>query len=133
MRDIFRNMAKLREFILYCFCGVVGVTTDYIVFLYLLKLDLWYQSANFLGYLSGTFVSFFLNRKFTFAIKDKVYLRLIKFLMVGAAGYSSSVIMLWLLVDLALLKAEIAKLILLPVIVIIQYSINRKITFKASK
>lgn len=118
------------QFLLYCLCGGIGVTTDYLIYYSALSFGLWYQTANVLGYLSGTLVSFFLNRKITFAVHDKLARRLAIFLGVAAIGFSASALMLWVLVDLTLVDAKIAKLFTLPVVVLIQFFMNRQITFK---
>ena len=117
------------QFLLYCFCGGIGVTTDYCVYYMALTFGVWYQAANVFGYLSGTLVSFFLNRKITFGVRDKLAYRLAMFLGVAAIGFSVSAVMLWLLVDLMSVNAKIAKLLTLPVVVVIQFSMNRRITF----
>lgn len=120
------------QFLLYCLCGGIGVTTDYLIYYSALTFGLWYQAANVLGYLSGTLVSFFLNRKITFGVHDKLAHRLAIFLGVAAIGFSASALMLWLMVDVISVDARIAKLLTLPVVVIIQFSLNRRITFSES-
>jgi putative flippase GtrA len=91
-----------------------------------------YQTANIFGYMSGTVVSFFLNRKITFDVRDKMVHRLAMFLGIAAIGFSVSALMLWLLVDFISVDAKIAKLFTLPVVVILQFSLNRRITFRES-
>ena len=117
------------QLLLYCICGGIGVTADYFVYYSALTFGVWYQTANIFGYSSGTLVSFFLNRKITFGIRDKLAYRLAMFLGVAVIGFSVSAVMLWFLVDLMLVDARIAKLLTLPVVVIIQFSMNRRITF----
>lgn len=117
------------QFFLYCLCGGIGVTTDYLIYYSALTFGLWYQAANVLGYLSGTLVSFFLNRRITFGVHDQLARRLAIFLGVAAVGFSASALMLWLMVDVMSIDAKIAKLMTLPVVVIIQFSLNRRITF----
>ena len=118
------------QLLLYCICGGIGVTADYFVYYSALTFGVWYQTANIFGYLSGTLVSFFLNRKITFGIRDKLAYRLAMFLGVALIGFSVSAVMLWFLVDLMLVDARIAKLLTLPVVVIIQFSMNRRITWR---
>lgn len=118
------------QFLLYCICGGIGVTTDYFVYYGAIKLSVWYQAANVMGYLSGTLVSFFLNRKITFGIPDQMVRRLVIFLGVAAIGFSASASMLWVLVDFMAIDARIAKLLTLPVVVLIQFLLNRRITFR---
>src|ERR1700737_259709 len=117
------------QFLFYCLCGGIGVTTDYLIYYSALTLGLWYQAANVLGYLSGTLISFFLNRKITFGIHDNLARRLAIFFGVAAIGFSASALMLWLIIDVMSFDAKIAKLLTLPVVVIIQFSVNRRITF----
>jgi putative flippase GtrA len=118
------------QFLLYCLCGGIGVTTDYSIYYVALKFGIWYQSANVFGYVSGTVVSFFLNRIITFSVRDKMAQRLAMFLGVAAVGFSVSALMLWLLVDFIAVDAKIAKLFTLPVVVLLQFSLNRRITFR---
>jgi putative flippase GtrA len=120
------------QFLLYCLCGGIGVSTDYAVYYAALKFGAWYQAANVFGYVSGTVVSFFLNRKITFGVRDKMAHRLAMFLGVAAIGFSVSALMLWLLVDFVSVDAKIAKLFTLPVVVILQFSLNRRVTFRES-
>jgi putative flippase GtrA len=120
------------QFLLYCLCGGLGVTTDYAVFWLAVTGGAWYQAANALGYLAGTLVSFALNRVLTFKQRDRVGQRLAMFLAVAGLGFASSAALLWLLVDLAHLDARIAKLLTLPVVVVLQFSLNRRFSFRAA-
>lgn len=117
------------QFLFYCVCGGVGVATDYLVYYSAITFGLWYQTANILGYLAGTLISFFLNRKITFNVRDKLAYRLAIFFGVAAIGFSASALMLWLMVDFMSVDAKIAKLLTLPIVVLIQFFMNRRITF----
>lgn len=118
------------QFFLYCLCGGLGVSTDYLAFYLALGAGVGYQGANALGYLAGTLLSFTLNRLFTFGMRDRVWQRLALFLAVACCGYAASALMLWLLVDLGGLDARLAKLLTLPMVVVLQFLLNRRITFK---
>ena len=120
----------MMQFILYCICGGIGVTTDYAVYFLTFSQGVWYQTANILGYFFGTLVSFFLNRIITFGLRDQLFRRLFFFLGVASIGFLASAIFLWVLVDLVKIDARWAKLLTLPLIVILQFSLNRRITFK---
>jgi len=120
------------QFLLYCFCGGIGVTTDYAVYYLAFTNGTWYQAANGLGYLSGTLVSFFLNRLITFGVRDRMVRRLFLFLCVASAGFLASALLLWLLVEVASMDARLAKLVTLPMVVVLQFSLNRRITFSAA-
>lgn len=119
------------QFLLYCLCGGLGVCTDYAVFYLSVSAGVWYQYANVLGYLAGTLVSFSFNRIFTFAKRDRVLQRLAMFLAVAGVGFAASALLLWLLVDWGQIDARLAKLATLPVVVVLQFALNRRITFKS--
>lgn len=120
------------QFILYCVCGGIGVSTDYLVYFAGIQVGLWYQSANVLGYLSGTIISFYLNRMITFKTRDKIAQRFAIFLAVAAIGFTCSAVMLWVLVAYGNIDEKIAKLLTLPVVVVIQFLLNRRITFASA-
>jgi len=117
------------KFFLYCLCGLMGVLTDLIVYFISLKFGIPYLSANALGYLSGTIISFILNRKFTFGVHDKIALRFVIFICVAIVGFSVSTLMLWIMVGVLDVGEQLAKLFTLPVIVLLQFFLNKWLTF----
>lgn len=117
------------QFFLYCLCGGMGVTTDYATYYLSFSNGIGYQLANAMGYLAGTLVSFALNRIFTFGMRDRVWQRLALFLTVAAVGYGASAALLWALVQAGHVDPRIAKLITLPMVVVLQFALNRRITF----
>jgi putative flippase GtrA len=118
------------QFFLYCLCGGMGVSTDYLVYYLSYSHGLWYQGANGLGYLAGTLVSFALNRVFTFGLRDRVWQRLALFLGVAAVGFGASALALWALVQGLGLDPRVAKLLTLPMVVVLQFLLNRRFTFQ---
>lgn len=120
----------MRQFVLYCVFGGLGVLSDYLAFLASLALGAPVYVANIIGYAVGTFVSFFLNRRLNFKVLDKVGRRLATFLGVAAIGLLTSTVLLWLLVEVLTVDPAIAKLLTLPVVVVLQFSLNRLITFR---
>ena len=122
----------LRQFCLYALCGGSGVLVDFGSYAGLLHAGLNYQIANFVGYLLGTLVSFGLNRHFTFQAYDNTLRRLAMFLGAASVGYAISVVLLWVLVEKIALDPLIAKLLTLFVVLVVQFTINRSITFRNS-
>ena len=118
------------QFLLYCFCGLVAVSSDYFIYTLLVLGGIWYQFANIAGYFAGTVFSFFLNRKITFRISDKVNTRFGLFLAVAFIGFLSSSLILWIMVEILVVDAKVAKLLTLPFVVILQFSLNQRFTFK---
>ncbi|MBF0332547.1 MAG: GtrA family protein [Alphaproteobacteria bacterium] len=123
-------MSALRsQFFRYALCGGAGVASDYGFYLLTLWLDGHYQLANVGGYALGTLVSFFLNRVVTFGVRDRVGRRLALFFAVAGTGFAVSAGLLWLLVDAAGVGPALAKGATLPVVVALQFTLNRRITF----
>ncbi len=131
---------RFKQFFLYCLCGGTGVMTHFLVFHAGLGVfagmfansSLAYQLPNALGYLAGTLLSFALNRAITFGVRDQTGKRLGMFVLVAACGYIVSLGLLWVLVEWAKLAPRWALGLSLPVVVALQFGLNRTITFRAS-
>jgi putative flippase GtrA len=127
---------RFKQFFLYCLCGGTGVMSHFLVFHASLGLfansSLGYQIANTLGYLVGTLLSFVLNRVITFGVRDRAGKRLGLFVLVAACGYGVSSGLLWVLVEWAKLTPRWALVLSLPMVVVLQFGLNRKITFRTS-
>jgi putative flippase GtrA len=121
------------QFLLYCLFGGMGAFTDFAIFHLALASELGYQAANGLGYLAGAIVSFTLNRHFTFAVRDRTGSRLVLFLGVASVGFASSALLLWLLVGVFDVNAYVSKLATLPMVVLLQFSLNRRLTFQVTE
>lgn len=121
-----------QQFIKYAFFGGMGVLSDITLYTLLIILGINYQIANAVGYLTGTLLSFILNRHYTFDARDYVLKRLITFLSVAFVGYFCSVLLLYAFVQLAGIHAILAKILTLGLVFIIQFTLNKRITFKKS-
>jgi len=133
MSKIGAILRQKKQFLLYCACGGTGVATDYLIYYFLIgQLGLWYQGANAAGYIAGTLVSFALNRIITFNTRDQTAKRLALFLATAAIGYGVSAIMLWTLVRILDVDPRLAKLVTLPVVVLLQFTLNKRVTFSRS-
>ena len=122
------HVHQYSTFIRYAFFGSLGVLSDFILYSFLIIWSVNYQEANAYGYMLGTMISFILNRRYTFKIKDKVLQRLFKFGLVAMMGYLISALFLFLLVSK--FDPIISKLATLIVVVFIQFTLNKKFTFK---
>lgn len=130
MKEIF---SRNRQFILYCVIGASGVTLDFLVYSLLLKAaGLNYQVANAIGYTSGTLLTFFLNAHYNFRTRDRVALRLFSFCTVALLGWAASAGTLYLLVARLGLDKILSKLMTLAVVVLLQYNLNRLVSFRKS-
>lgn len=124
---------RLRQFFLYVLCGGTGVLVDLSLYALLLWYHCNYQVANAIGYIAGTLTSFWLNRHFTFQMYDRTLHRLGLFFATAFTGYLVSGTILWMLVTKLDWGPLPAKLAMLLVILVLQFSLNRALTFKAAK
>jgi putative flippase GtrA len=124
-------ISQNRQFLLYCIIGMSGTTLDCGVYFVLLWTGLLkYQAANVAGYASGTLLSFILNTRYNFRISDRIVRRLACFFGVAFVGLSISALLLHLLIDHYQLNRYLAKIPTLVVVMLVQYNLNRWISFR---
>lgn len=122
---------RYRQFILYSIIGVLSASLDFVVFTFLTNFFvLNYLIANVISVNSGIANSFLLNRRFNFKINDKPLKRFATFYAVGLLGLCMSSIGLWLCVEIVSLDVSVSKIIVIFMITILQFSLNKLITFK---
>ena len=125
---------KYRELIKYFIIGCSGALLDFIVYTILLKaFGMNYLLANALSVTAGITNNFFLNAYLNFKVTDNMFKRFISFYLVGMLGLLISEILLYLLVDIMSMNSIIAKIITIFVITIVQFILNKTITFKKKK
>lgn len=126
-------LLQRKQFLLYCIIGFSGVGLDFCTYSALIKAKLLgYQAANAVGYASGTLLSFFLNAKFNFRVTDKLGLRLFSFFGVAFVGWLASAGTLHLLIEKFGWNEYLAKAATLFVVVLLQYNLNRLVSFRKS-
>jgi putative flippase GtrA len=130
--DALLKDARLRQLFLYAVCGGTGVLTDLILYTALIHYGVNYQVANAAGYATGTLASFFLNRHFTFQVYDKAFRRLALFFGTALIGYLASSALLWVLVSVQSYPPLLSKIATLAVVLVLQFTLNRAVTFRAS-
>ena len=124
-------MLQTKQFLLYCVIGASGVTLDFGIYSLLVKTQLLdYQAANAIGYASGTLLSFVLNARFNFRVTDRIVLRLLAFFSVAFLGWLASAGLLHLLVGRLGFDKYLSKLATLVVVVLLQYNLNRLLSFR---
>ena len=124
--------ARFRNLILYGLIGGFCAALDFGVYSLLCHFGiLSYMWANIVSTHVGIFTSFFLNRSFNFKVKDKAPLRFVSFYLVGLVGLGISELLLFLLVDIAGWNEIICKLFSIAVVALIQFLLNKYITFQS--
>jgi len=124
-------LLRQKQFLLYCAIGASGVTLEFGLDALLIHSGLLdYRPANATGYASGTLLSFILNARFNFRVTDKLALRLACFLGVALLGWWVSDTLLRVLIGGYGVNKYLAKLPVLAVVVLLQYNLNRRLSFR---
>jgi len=127
-------LLQRKQFLLYCVIGFSGVGLDFGLYSLLIKFKLLdYQAANAVGYASGTLLSFILNARFNFRVADKFALRLLSFFGVAFLGWLTSAALLNLLIGHYGCDQYFAKFATLVVVVLLQYNLNRLLSFRKTR
>jgi len=120
-----------RHFVLYAFIGLFGVAIDVATLHTLDKLTSWhYQVSNGISTSLGIGVNFLLNFHYNFRVKGRVLLRVAVFYLVGMVGLATTAMLLAVFIGWLNLPVTLAKVCTLPIVLLLQYSLNRHITFR---
>ena len=125
---------RFRNLILYGIIGGFCSALDFVIYTVLCHYDVMpYLWANVISVHIGIFTSFILNRQLNFKIKDKTPQRFLSFYLVGLTGLGISSLMLYLMVDYANWNEIVCKLITIIVVALVQFFLNKYITFKPTQ
>jgi putative flippase GtrA len=131
LTDLFRSNRRL---VLYCLIGSAGATLDFLTYSAFVKWGgVHPQVANAAGYALGTTLSFTLNALFNFKTCDWLPLRLLSFFGVAFLGWAASAGVLYVTIDVMGWNKYAAKLATMVVAVLLQYNLNRLISFRTSR
>lgn len=131
MRKVFEVYGRFRNLILYGIIGGFCAALDFGVYTALCYWDIMpYLWANIISIHVGIFTSFALNRSFNFKVKDKTATRFLSFYAVGLTGLGISELMLYLMVTAGGWNELICKLLSIVVVALVQFLLNKYITFK---
>ena len=126
--------SKFRNLILYGIIGGFCAALDFGLYTLLCYADIMpYLLANIISVHCGIFCSFFLNRSFNFKVKNRPRRRFASFYSIGLIGLAISEGMLYVMVTFMNLDAVICKLVTVVVVALIQFLLNKYITFRTYK
>ncbi|MBQ7191819.1 MAG: GtrA family protein [Paludibacteraceae bacterium] len=122
---------RFRHLILYGIIGGLCSGLDFVVYSLLCHYEVIpYLWANVISIHIGIFTSFALNRSVNFKVKDKTSRRFLTFYIVGLTGLGISTLLLWIMVDTAHWNEILCKLITIIAVALVQFILNKYITFK---
>jgi len=120
----------VRQMFSYGVIGVLSASTDAAIFwLLITRVGLAPQAANVVGIGCGITMSFWLNRAFTFGVRDRALARFAVFWGVGLAGLALSALVLEVGLRLGY-PAMNVKLFSVVIVAAAQFILNRSITFR---
>ena len=124
------NSKLLKQLMSYGIIGCISSGTDAILFAYLVySLQAPELAVNIFTVCVGITISFFLNRRFTFKMKDHTARRYTRFFAVGMCGLLLSEMIIWA-GNTANVETLITKLISIVIVAIFQFVLNKTISFK---
>lgn len=133
MMSLFVRLLK-SEFVKYGLVGVLGLFVDMGLF-YLLH-EFWgmyYLLANIISSSLAVVHNFMLNSYFTFKVNDKKWKRFASFYLIALVGMGVSSGLLALMIDGFHMESMVSKAISVLVVAVIQYFVNKRLTFGQHK
>lgn len=126
--------SKFRNLILYGIIGCCTASLDFLIFTGLTQFtSIHYIIANVISCSTGILCSFLLNRKYNFKVTDHTMRRMVVFFSVGVFGLFLSSVILHFCVDDLHWGELISKLTSIVIVVIIQFFLNKYISFREDK
>jgi len=133
MKSLFVRLLN-SKFLRYGIVGVFGLVVDMGVFYILHKmLGVNYIISNIVSSTIAVIHNFILNSVFTFKVKDKRLKRFVSFYMIALVGMAISSGLLAIMIDGFKMDSMIAKMISVFIVAIMQYFLNKKLTFREGR
>ncbi len=118
-------------FVRYFVIGISGAVLDFSIFaLFYNIVGVGEVIANLIGSFFGFNNNFFLNAHFNFKAKDKFLVRYFTYFMICLFGMIVTSVFLYVTVSVLGFDPYISKFFAMAGIFVLQYALNKKITFK---
>lgn len=122
---------RFHDLILYGIIGCLSSGLDFCVYTFLVRIvGMNYLLANCISVVVGITTSFTLNRKYNFKVTDRTFRRFAIFFTVGICGMLLSNLILYVCIDKLMMDNIVSKLLSIVFVVLIQFLINKFVTFK---
>lgn len=124
-------LRRHRTFLLYAVIGCSGVTLDLVLFLLLYNgVGLHEQVSTAISTTAGITNNFLLNAVLNFRKRDDLLTRFVRFYTVGLMGVGLVAGLLFVFSTLLGVDPNLVKVASLPVVVALQYALNKKWSFR---
>jgi len=121
-----------KQIISYGLIGLFCASLDASIFYILRKNALNIYLANFISVNVGIITSFWLNRHFTFKVKNYISRRIIKFFCVDYCGLGLSMLIMFIGTSKLEQKDIYVKIVSIFFVAVFQFTLNKFVTFKPS-
>ncbi len=123
-----------KKVVIYFVFGSTAALVDLVIYLILYNIfNIEAVISTIISISLATIVGFVLNALINFKVEDKMLLRFASYSATSGIGMAISSLMLYVLHDLEGLDGNIIKIISLPIIFLVQYFINSRISFRKTK
>lgn len=120
------------QFIKFNITGVINTVLNYVVYSLLIYAGVGYRISLSVDYILGTMISYFLNKRFTFNIKDKTSLPMVgKMILSYFIIFIINLLLLSFLVEWIKINEYLGQFIAVIIIVIISFLMQKIFVFKA--
>lgn len=123
----------MKNYIQFIKFGIVGLSNTFITFVVyfiLVKLNVYYVTANIIGYIAGVINSFFWNSSWVFKKSKKDLSLLIKFVIVNLITLAITSFVLYIGADKLNISKYVAQIISTIIGILFNYTLNKLWTFK---
>ena len=125
------HVKRRRQFIIYGIIGLSGATLDVIGYLLLYrKIGITPSIASFISVTVGITNNFLLNLRFNFDVTGNLTKRFLSFYTIGLSGAVFSALAIELM-QKGNIDPTVAKLITIPLVVVCQYVLNKRVSFRS--
>jgi len=130
MKSFHKKLLKF-EFIRYVLVGGLATIIDWMVFYILvILLGLYYQFSLVISFSLGATTNYAFNKIFTFKCKSrKIISQFSLFSVIAVISLLLSMFLMFFLVDIILLEKMLSRILTTVIMLIINYSMNKYITF----
>ena len=132
-RPVVDSLRVLGSFAKYSGVGFLSFVIDYVIFLIFTYLfSTYFLTAHIISRVCSGFFNFHVNKKYVFNNKQSVIKPLVKYLLAVLLSLSISTVLLFLIVDVFLIKVAIAKIFAEASTFLLNYFVLKYFVFKKS-
>jgi putative flippase GtrA len=127
-------LQKHKQVVIYFVFGSTAALVDLVVYLILYNIfNIEAVISTIISISLATIIGFVLNALINFKVEDKMLLRFASYSATSGIGMAISSSMLYVLHDLEGLDGNIIKIVSLPIVFVVQYFINSRVSFRKTK